>query len=366
MNSSRSVHISACISAIAAVFCIVAPGCKSHGSNQELLERELRCQEDRIYQLEDELDEACYALESSRRENESLKKEVAGGDKGAGGRFTPSVVPPSVTTPPLVTTPDDPTTVIPDDAPPLELPKEDAPPYLPKSKSSELDEAPPFQPPQSNSLRSMFNGETKFQPASLKGKPLTGDPNAITRLAINRQLTGGWNNDGHHGDEGVFVAFEPRDAANKLVEAAGEISIVVLDPTQTGAAARVARWDFATDEAELNFRTGPIGRGFQFELPWPSKPPTSRDLRLFIRMSTPDGRQVETDSKIRITPCESWTAKTTPAEPVVTTSPPNEIEPEVTARVEAITAPAEVSPPPTPPRRAASRLKRPRPWSPTR
>ena len=89
MNKLNLLISSLPIAAIVAICCAVAPGCKSNG-NSELLERELRCQEDRIYKLEDELDEMCYALESSRRENESLKKELSGGDKGAGGRFAPS------------------------------------------------------------------------------------------------------------------------------------------------------------------------------------------------------------------------------------------------------------------------------------
>ena len=364
MNSSRISHVGACISALAAVLCFSAPGCKSNG-NSELLERELRCQEDRIYHLEDELEEASYALEASRRENETLKKEITGGDKGAGGRFAPSVVPPAVTAPPVISTPIEPTTVVPDDAPPLELPTDNAPSYTPKGKQgAELDEAPPFVP---NALHRRTDEESRFQPATLKGKPLTGDARTITQLAINRQLTGGWNSDRHHGDEGIFVAFEPRDAENKLVEAAGEISIVLLDPTQAGADARVARWDFATDEAELNFRTGPIGRGFQFELPWPSKPPTSRDLRLFVRLSTPDGRNVETDLKIRVTPRESWSAKAPPVESVEPVEVQSEVVPEEPMeRVEMAARPAEKSPPPLTPRRPASRLKRARPWSPNR
>ena len=312
MNSSYHPISSFSLVAIFAMACVAAPGCKSHGNN-ELLERELRCQENRIYQLEDELDEMCYALESSRRENQSIKKEIAGGDSGAGGRFAPSV-----TVPPAVSAPGTPAITAPQiEAPPLELPKDEAPRFVPKSKRGappleeapsfkpeSLEEAPKFQPRGSSKPSTRVDGsEPLLQPASARA-PLSGDASTIEKLVLNRQLTGGWNPDGKHGDEGVFVAIEPRDAENKLVEAVGEVSIAVLDPLQTGAAARVARWDFATDEAATHFRKGPLGQGLEFELPWPSNPPTSRDLRLFVRLTTPDGRKIETDAKIRVTPCD--------------------------------------------------------------
>src|SRR5271156_4151470 len=54
-------------------------GCKSN-ANQQLLERDLRQQEDKIYQLQGELDDCRQSLDSCRRENAALKKE--GGSDG--------------------------------------------------------------------------------------------------------------------------------------------------------------------------------------------------------------------------------------------------------------------------------------------
>src|SRR5262245_751030 len=96
MNSSRQKTCTRLLLAVAALLCCAAPGCNSD-SNSELLERELRCQERRIYQLEDELDDMGYALEASRRENQALKTEMAGGDKGAGS--TPSSAAPQIEAP---------------------------------------------------------------------------------------------------------------------------------------------------------------------------------------------------------------------------------------------------------------------------
>jgi hypothetical protein len=50
-------------------------GCRSDLS-QQLLERELRMQEDQIYQLQDELQDKCARLERTAGENSSLKKQL--------------------------------------------------------------------------------------------------------------------------------------------------------------------------------------------------------------------------------------------------------------------------------------------------
>ena len=54
---------------------LMAPGCKSDIS-QQLLERELRMQEDQIYLLQDEIQEKCSRLDRVAAENRSLKKQL--------------------------------------------------------------------------------------------------------------------------------------------------------------------------------------------------------------------------------------------------------------------------------------------------
>jgi len=55
-------------------------GCKSD-LNQQLLERELRYQEDQIYQLQDELQEKCARLERVAGENAGLRRQLGVGDE---------------------------------------------------------------------------------------------------------------------------------------------------------------------------------------------------------------------------------------------------------------------------------------------
>ncbi len=68
--------------ATAAVVALVGStlvGCQSH-LNSQLLERELRLQEDQIYRLQDVLDEKCARLEYVVQENASLKRQLGYGD----------------------------------------------------------------------------------------------------------------------------------------------------------------------------------------------------------------------------------------------------------------------------------------------
>ena len=69
----------------AALLATLQVGCQSH-LNSQLLERELRLQEDQIYRLQDVLDEKCARLESVVQENASLKRQLGYG----GSEPTPS------------------------------------------------------------------------------------------------------------------------------------------------------------------------------------------------------------------------------------------------------------------------------------
>lgn len=86
-------------------------GCQSHHLNSQLLERELRLQEDQIYRLQDVLDEKCARLEYVVQENASLKRQLGyggsepvrgrtpsagGASRGSGATGGPAFVPPTI------------------------------------------------------------------------------------------------------------------------------------------------------------------------------------------------------------------------------------------------------------------------------
>ena len=82
---------------------------------------------------------------------------------------------------------------------------------------------------------------------------------------------------------------------------AESVSIVVLDPDRQGEAARIARWDFDRS-AMRQLLTDSSGRDIKLEVPWPAAAPAASRLKLFVRYETSDGRRLQADREIFVTP----------------------------------------------------------------
>ena len=273
----------------------------------EPLERENRHLEDRIYCLEDELHEVHAQLESCRRENSALRRQLG----GASGRPVEDL-----TTPPQAEL-GEPASGLPSrDQTPQNL--EPAPPYQgPPTIAPPDPDRPEGYLPGRTSEPATGSGESSgamlpdtepaaFDPASGPGvrrietqAPETDDFN-VAYITLNPELSGGHNRDQHPGDDGIMVVLEPRNRGKQLIQVPGAVSIVVLDPALEGAEARVARWDFNEDEVANHYKSTPLGDGFHFALPWSSSPPRHVDLSLFVRLTTADGQQFIVDKPIRV------------------------------------------------------------------
>ena len=227
-------------------------------------------QEDRIYQLQSCLEDAQLAREASIRENEILKQELAEAtDKPAPSRGA----------------------AVDSAVPSVEMPRGETP--------SRRREAPDLTPPTIELPGASDAPSDAAAPSDEQSIVVESPP---TQLVINKRLTGGLDRDGHDGDEGILVVFEPRDAAGHLVRWPGKVSVVAMDPALEGPAARVARWDFDANEVTNHYLNTVFGRGLQFELPWPSSPPAHRELVLFVRFTTEQGQKLSSDTKIEVRP----------------------------------------------------------------
>ncbi len=268
-------------------------GCRS-GVNQQLLERELRLQEDQIYALEDELDEYEAQLESVQYENSALKRQLSTGDRGA--LDSPSA--------PMIDLPGN-SSPAPRRSAPRNMPGNSMPNRsMPSSPGSSDD--PMVEPGVEIDPGEEFDPSTSASGASASRRVTDRVPQ---RIVLNKQLTGGFNHHGRGGDQGVLVVFEPRNKAGQMLDVAGDISIAVLDTQKQGPQARIARWDFTPEEAQQFFGKTALGRGYHIELPWPGEPPTNRKLQLFVRFVTADGRKLMADMPIDISPPTDREAK---------------------------------------------------------
>ncbi len=301
---------------VAGLLLATVAGCRTD-PNILLLERELRLHEDEIYRLRAQLEDCHEVMQAG-----AVPAIVVGESSGVPGSAPPRVrrsVPSDTrgseapNLPSLQNvTPDMsgavlgekvPSTLkhgaVPKKSDPSPVPHESSPTNQPREE--EPDEAP--RASQTNAIL----------PAGATGS------RRVARLALSRLLCGGYDNDGRPGDEGITLRLQPRDAQGRLVEAPGDVAVVVLDSALRGESARVARWDFTAAQTATRFRGSGTTRGIQLKAPWPAAAPSHGRLHLFVRYTTADGRRFEVDQPIRVAVSGErlprWVATDPPVEP---------------------------------------------------
>jgi hypothetical protein len=271
--------------------------------NQQLWERELRLEENCIYQLrwqlEDkqrELDAANARTDSLNRQSDILKDQTTSGPNfspppaisgpaGGGGRATEAPrLPPAPKLPDI------------DIGQPF-VPGSSAPPSNPPTGSgSSLNKQPDLHGPALTQASYTTVGPESGRPNERTSERLNPDVD-VDRIILNAGLTGEVNTSGKPGAGVLNIVIEQRDAQGSRVLAPGDISIVVVDPAIEGNAGRIARWNFAADQIAQYVRRNHDGGSLRFELHWPTAPEHS-DLRLFVRFTTFDGRRLEANLPI--------------------------------------------------------------------
>ena len=259
MNATRMWLVFFC----AIPFCAMTVGCRGN-LETDVLERELRHHEDRIYDLEDCLDQYHALLESCRRENRALKTEL-GMPGGANDDFDG------------------------DDGEPL------LPPRIDFGDGSDVnvgDRRSPTDP-------------LAIMPASASAElspVLATHDGRLDRIEFNPLLSGALDADGMPGDEGVLAVIEPRGADGELLRVRGQVSLMICDASKSGRRSQLVRWNFDRDELDAYWRKSPLAEGYVFELPWPAEVPRGRELQLWARLVTDSGQKYLTRRNIRVEP----------------------------------------------------------------
>lgn len=306
-------------------------GCKSQphvNAHIESVNAEYRQLEDYVYTLEEQNAKLQQELDAARQLAATGQLPGAPTPPPRGGLFRRGPAGRTPSTPPADAAPDM-------QPPVIELPGETNPsPSAPRSMFRQpsgpgIELTPPSDTPPSIDLPRPSTetiptpaGEPKSTPATeiLLPVPQPGrlapkpTDTKVTHLFVNPS-TGGCDLDGQPGDDGLKIVLEPRNAANEYVPEVGSLSLVVLDPELIGDAARVARWDFDQDAARQVLTDSGSSQGLKLEMPWPASTPTANRLRLFVRYETPDGRRIQTDRDIYVSPpgqnLSRWTPRAT-------------------------------------------------------
>jgi hypothetical protein len=334
---------------VVALACLAAAACRSD-PNIPYLERDLRLQEDRIYQLKALREDDEAVLDSCRRENATLRKRLAEAEespRGSRPSSEPQAAPrwsgPAGTPGPLVNPPavdlGAPTTEVPETFKPRARTKPAERSIAPDADSKAPPAKPATEAPRAKPTAEKPAAAAPADEAAMSGPALvpeaadeqpaeiprtatfpvvapgtvpvvapakTGlspsDNKQVQKIVLNHLLTGGYNTSGRSGHDGVMVVIEPRNAAGEVLTAPGDLSVVVIDPAIEGEESRVARWDFTADEVAARFRKTIVANGIQLEMPWPADPPQNEDLHVFVRYTTSDGRKLQAEKPIKVKP----------------------------------------------------------------
>lgn len=329
-------------------------GCKSDLS-QQLLERELRMQEDQIYQLQDELQDKCARLERTAGENSSLKRQLGftEGDSPARGRglslpgnpsapprlpmgpaagpTQPMLAPPAIEIPAArgpasgsIPPPPGgalaPGAVAPptlEGIPPLpaepRFPGAATPgtsPVMPVSATSVAGSDASAITPTAGTVDSDerflagASGLTAEPPPDrrLSNEESLAVAGRITHLVVNPARTACFDGNGDGLSDGMAIVIEPRDGDERLVTAAGDVSITVFDGSGPPSSGPVARWDIPATEAITRFRRTSRNRGLHFVLRWPGQPPQGEHVRVQVSLTTFEATSFETDCTVAVRP----------------------------------------------------------------
>jgi hypothetical protein len=292
---------------LAAVVLLALTGCRHSDVSRELVEREMRLQEDEVYHLQAEVGERETLLTAARRENEILRRELVEA-RSPGGTPAPRVdIPPAPDSmPPTRRSRGEPPAA--DAAPPvIEVPGLDGP--TPGEMEDRVQPPPArrngaWQSTRDGVRGASFQGERRrdeaVRPASAQIEARTDHrrDERVAKVVLNRRLTGGFNADRRLGDEGVMVVLEPRNEADELVRRAGRIAVAVIDPQLSGEESYVARWEFESHEAMQYFRKTALGEGYHLDLRWPNRPPLHERLMLFVQFTSPEAKKFEVSQSI--------------------------------------------------------------------
>ena len=266
-----------------------AAGCHVDRATRDAWAQEDRRREDEIYRLRYRNDELEDELAAAKKSGESRKDD----DWSGRGRKKAS------------------------DSPPVDSPETELPPSSQHGVPDALNPDGIRRPAKSTGFSSPTGAITEAGLAQIPQFRPSGDSRRVTMIVLDHTMTGGIGSSTGSGDVGVLAVIEPRDATGRVIDAPAAVDVTVMDTAVTNGDAHVGFWKFTAAETAAQFRrTGSTGAMY-LGMAWPSEPPKHRNLQLFVRYITADGRRLEANQPIEIALPGDKTARWTPAERVI-------------------------------------------------
>ena len=122
----------------------------------------------------------------------------------------------------------------------------------------------------------------------------------VKEIAIARG-TGGVDDDGQPGDEGLLVVIAPKDEDGSAVKVPARALVAAWEITPAGLKNPIGSWNVPAEKLRSTWKSGLISTGYFVPLPWQTLPSTDR-VRVAVRLVTTDGRAFEADRDVNVKP----------------------------------------------------------------
>ena len=284
-----------------------ATGCRNNAAQSDLIQREMRHQEDQIYALQDYLSEYQQLLCEARTENEALRQQLAR-DQFRGGSPAREKFPPPPATPPKPNGQPQPEIQIKDDiemtlpeVPPTEPDIPEPPPLGPMSRDEQVRDDPRIalavydeadEPPAAPAEVAASYEEPVATPSVAFPAIANDCPPVAVAVRAEVSQAGGANG------PRVLVDVLPLDEDGGPATCDGQLSLLFRDPAAIGNARDLARWDFTSDELADFAHDTSQGTTYVFPLQLPADAPADRPVEMWVRLVPEDGEKVLTRAEL--------------------------------------------------------------------
>lgn len=111
--------------------------------------------------------------------------------------------------------------------------------------------------------------------------------------------TGGIDEDGAPGDEGLMVVIVPRDEDGSAIKVPARALVAAWEISPAGLKSPVGSWEVSAEKLRGTWKSGLISTGYFVAVPWQTLPSSDR-VRVAVRLTTVDGRDFEADRDVTV------------------------------------------------------------------
>ncbi len=142
-----------------------------------------------------------------------------------------------------------------------------------------------------------------YEAAQQRGTPppAGAGPFLAVKEVVLARGTGGIDEDGAPGDEGLMVVIAPKDEDGSSVKVPARVLVAAWEITSAGLKNPIGSWNIPADKLRSTWKSGLISTGYFVAVPWQTLPSTDR-VRVAVRLITTDGRAFEADRDVNVKP----------------------------------------------------------------